>query len=69
MDLEWEDGFEIRVRIDKNTVTISANQAGLQSLAKQLTALAEAAPGSHIHYDEYNSLEAGSAEMIIERIP
>ena len=69
MDLEWKDGFEIRVRIDKNTVTISANQAGLQSLAKQLTALAEAAPGSHIHYDEYNSLEAGSAEMIIERIP
>lgn len=69
MDLEWEDGFEIRVRIDKNTVTISANQAGLQSLAKQLTALAEAAPGSHIHYNEYNSLEAGSAEMIIERIP
>lgn len=69
MNLEWEDGFEIRVRIDKNTVTISANQAGLQSLAKQLTALAEAAPGSHIHYDEYNSLEAGSAEMIIERIP
>lgn len=68
MNLEWEDGFEIRVRIDKNTVTISANQAGLQSLAKQLTALAEAAPGSHIHYDEYNSLEAGSAEMIIERI-
>ena len=68
MDLEWEDGFEIRVRIDKNTVTISANQAGLQSLAKQLTALAEAAPGSHIHCDEYNSLEAGSAEMIIERI-
>ena len=69
MNLEWKDGFEIRVRIDKNTVTISANQAGLQSLAKQLTALAEAAPGSHIHYDEYNSLEAGSAEMIIERIP
>jgi hypothetical protein len=37
------------------------------SLAKQLTALAEAAPGQHIHYDDYNSLEEGSAEMIIVR--
>lgn len=68
MNLAWEDGFGIRVCFAQNTVTISANQAGLLSLAKQLTALAEAAPGSHIHYDEYNALEEGSAEMIIERI-
>lgn len=68
MNLAWEDGFEIRVGLSQNTVTVSANQAGLLSLAKQLTALAEAAPGSHIHYDEYNALEEGSAEMIIERI-
>ena len=38
------------------------------SLAKQLTALADGAPGDHIHYDEHNSLEEGSAEMIIERV-
>ena len=44
---------------------ISANKEGLLSLAKQLTTLAEAVPGNHIHYDEYNSLEEGSAEMII----
>ena len=31
-------------------------------------ALAEAVPGSHIHYDQYNSLEDGSAEMIIEKV-
>ena len=37
------------------------------SLAKQLTALAGAAPGQHIHYDEYNSLEEGSVELIIVR--
>ena len=24
-------------------------------------------PGSHIHLDAYNSLESGSAELIIER--
>ena len=33
-----------------------------------MAALAEAAPGSHIHYDAYNSLESGSAELIVERI-
>jgi hypothetical protein len=29
--------------------------------------LAEAAPAQHIHFDEFNSLEEGSAEMIIVR--
>ena len=68
MRIEWTDGFEIRVRVDRDSVVVSANREGLLSLAKQLTALAEAAPGSHIHYDEYNSLEEGSAELIVERI-
>ena len=67
MEIEWVDGFEIRVKIDHDAVVISANKEGMLSLAKQLTALAEAAPGQHIHYDEYNSLEDGSTEMIIVR--
>ncbi|MBQ8919621.1 MAG: hypothetical protein IJ056_05905 [Acidaminococcaceae bacterium] len=67
MDIEWVEGFEIRVKADHNAVVIAANKEGLLSLAKQLTALAEAAPGQHIHYDENNSLEEGSAEMIIVR--
>ena len=66
MDIAWKDGFSIKVRFDGNTVVISANKEGLLSLAAQLAALAEAQPGSHIHYDESNSLEEGSAEMIIE---
>ena len=53
--------------IENGAVTMKANKEGLLSLATQLTALAEAAPGSHIHYDQNNSLEEGSAEMIIER--
>ena len=69
MKIKWEDGFEIHVIIDKDTAVVSANREGLLSLAGQLTALAEEPPGSHIHYDEYNSLEKGSAEMIIERMP
>ena len=64
-EIEWVDGFEIRVKADHDAVVIAANKEGMLSLAKQLTALAEAAPGQHIHYDEYNSLEEGSSEMII----
>ncbi len=67
MQIRWVDGAEIRVTIENGAVTMKANKEGLLSLATQLTALAEAAPGSHIHYDQNNSLEEGSAEMIIER--
>ncbi len=68
MIFEWKDGFEIKVRIENNTTVISANREGLLSLAAQLSALANAEKGDHIHYDEYNSLETASAELIIERI-
>ena len=67
MDINWVDGFEIRVDHDHDEVVISANREGLISLAGQLTALAEGEPGDHIHYDDYNSLEEGSVELIIER--
>ena len=68
MKIEWVDGFEIRVTVDRGEALISANREGLLSLAKQLTSLAEAAPGSHIHYDSCSSLEDGSAEMIVEKL-
>ncbi|MBQ7175382.1 MAG: hypothetical protein IJR62_08005 [Lachnospiraceae bacterium] len=68
METIWVDGSVINVSIENDTAVISANREGLLSLAKQLTALADGSPGDHIHYDEYNSLEEGSAEMIIERL-
>ena len=68
MTIEWIDGFEIKAVAENGEIVISANREGLLSLAKQLTALAEGAPGDHIHYDVYNSLEEGSVEMIIERV-
>ncbi|MBR5170256.1 MAG: hypothetical protein IKW85_06775 [Muribaculaceae bacterium] len=68
MEIEWEDGFTIKVRVDDDTVVISANKEGLLSLARQITALADVEAGGHIHYDEYNSLEDGSSGMIIEKI-
>ncbi len=68
MKTEWVNGFEIRVKTENGTTVISANKEGLLSLAQQFITLAEGMPGDHIHYDEHNSLEEGSSEMIVERI-
>ena len=67
MEIEWTEGSEIRVRTDGSEVMISANREALLSLAAQFKVLAEGKPGDHIHYDEYNSLEEGSTELIIEK--
>lgn len=69
MDIAWIDGYEIKVSVENGAAVISANREGLLSLAAQLTALANAEIGAHIHYDAYNSLEDGSTELIIEAIP
>ena len=68
MNIKWIDGYVISVKNGGDTVTISANKEGLLSLADQLIALANEEIGAHIHYDEYNSLEDGSNELIIEKI-
>lgn len=61
------EGYEIKAAAENGEIVISANREGLLSLAKHLTALADGLPGDHIHYDDYNSLEDGSTEMIIVR--
>lgn len=66
----WNDNFEIKTALDsQGSIVISANRAGLISLARQLLTLAqEGVPvGHHIHYDDYSSLENGSVELIIEK--
>ena len=68
MITDWMDGALIHVSISSGEAVISANKEGLLSLAQQLTALAEEPAGSHIHSDENNSLEEGSAELIIEKL-
>ena len=68
MKVEWVDGFEIKA-VDKNgEIVIYANREGMLSLAKHFSALADGVPGDRIHYDEQNSLEEGSAELVIERV-
>ena len=69
MELHWTDGFIIEMRTGSGSAVLRANREGLLSLAGHLAALADAAPGSHIHLDETNSLEHGSAELVIEKIP
>ena len=68
MEIEWVDGFTIKVSICDGSAVITANREGLLSMAVQLAMLAKEAPGSHIHYDEGGSLEEGSDELIIEKI-
>ncbi len=68
MNIEWTEGFRITVKIADSEVTVSANREGLLSLARQLMDMADMPCGTHIHYDEYNSLEEGSAELIIEKV-
>ena len=67
MDLNWVDGFRISADIDGDTARIVANTEGLISLASILLAIAEESPGAHVHLDEYNSLEDGSVELVIEK--
>ena len=69
MIIDWIDGFQIKTAVENNEIIISANKEGMLSLAKQLRALADGVPGDHIHYDAYNSLEEGSAEMVIVKVP
>ena len=51
MNMEWVDGAAISVALRDGEVTLSANRAGLLSIARQLSALAEAAPGATVDPD------------------
>lgn len=64
----WEAGFEISTDTNGNAIKISANKEGLISLANHLLTLAEAPIKGHLHYDDLNSLEDGSIELIIDKI-
>ncbi|MDT3738230.1 MAG: hypothetical protein RO257_01875 [Candidatus Kapabacteria bacterium] len=66
----WEDDFKIFVEKDNMHVRLIANKAGLLSLANHLLNLSqdEYDSGYHIHLDQFNSLEDGSTELIIEKL-
>jgi len=61
--------FFIECNSKNSAIHIRADTPGLVSLAKHILELAQkdVPPGAHIHLDEFNSLEEGSAEIIIEK--
>lgn len=65
----WVKEFHIEVKYEDGIVILTANKAGLFSLANHLLNLAqEKVPvGHHLHFDENNSLEEGSLELIIQK--
>jgi hypothetical protein len=67
--LHWENGYNIRCWVKDSIVVISANKQGLISLANHFVTLAQdlVPLGSHLHFDENNSLEDGSNELIISK--
>ena len=69
MNVTWEEGFSISARVENDAMVVAANAAGLRSLANICLALAHEDRGAHIHLDEFNALEDGSTELIIERVP
>lgn len=69
LKVQWESGFIIETKYNDDKIVLKANKEGLISLATHMLALAneEIPSGYHIHYDETNSLEKGSLELIIEK--
>ncbi|MBQ6490948.1 MAG: hypothetical protein IJI88_01590 [Atopobiaceae bacterium] len=68
MDIMWDPNSSVRARIDDGVAIIGANREGLLTLAENLVILARERPGAHVHFDQHNSLEDGSCELIIERL-
>ena len=67
MEIKWEGNPVITVKSGENCTVISADRDGLISLSRIFASLADEAPGAHVHLDSFNSLEDGSAELIIEK--
>ncbi|UUC46361.1 Imm32 family immunity protein [Flavobacterium cerinum] len=66
----WEDDFEIKTSAEGIGFKITANKAGLVSLANHLLNLAQDGipTGYHIHLDSYNSLGEDSLDLTIEKV-
>lgn len=67
--INWKENFQIKTNYSDQTIVITGNRAGLESLASQILTLAQdnIEAGTHIHYDDGNSLEEGSVDLVIEK--
>ncbi|MEU9753767.1 hypothetical protein AB0D90_11585 [Streptomyces althioticus] len=59
----------MNVRNLRGEIVIEANSAGLKTLAGHLLTLAQdgTPDGAHLHLEESNGLEDGSARLVLER--
>ncbi len=64
----WDEGFEIEMEVLGSEIRLTANQAGLISLARHLLTLAQddVPSGRHLHLTADQEIE-GSNDLIIER--
>jgi hypothetical protein len=68
---EWDEGFQIALRIEDGEVYLQANNAGLRSLARLLLGLTVdgVQDWHHWHLEDWNSLEEGSAPLTVMKFP
>ena len=68
MEIKWEEGAEISVRVEKNATVVAGNREGLITLGYLLINLAGQEVGKHVHLDEGNGLKEGSSEIVLEKV-
>ena len=70
IDVIWERGAKLVLDIDENGFSVSANAAGLISLAKEMLYLAnnDFPDGAHVHYDNFFTGQSLQYELIIEKM-
>ncbi|MBB5364649.1 Imm32 family immunity protein [Deinococcus humi] len=68
---EWDEGFQIALRIEDGQVYLQANNAGLRSLARLLLGLTVdgVQDWHHWHLEDWNSLEEGSVPLTVMKFP
>ncbi len=66
---KWMDGFDLETKFENGLISIIGNKEGLISLANHFLNLAQdnIPSGHHLHFDEYNSLNEGSIELVIQK--
>jgi len=69
LQYSWVDDYRLRVRRVRDEIVIEGDAAGLETLAQHLLTLAQpaVASGSHLHLEESNGLDSGSASVVLER--
>jgi hypothetical protein len=65
----FEAGAKVTVSTRNGVIFITANEAGLVSLAQHLLTLSQDSvpSGAHFHFDRFTTLENGSEELVITK--